>query len=145
VPLCVRLLCWKEVRHECFLPQMLKMDSSQGHCQTVHNQQVGCAAETSVTDSPTHLQVPPSIFWLSGSSLEVLLKGSFFFLAWWPDLPTILGCQIIIPRPPCLGGATYHNQAHYHKIKIHMIWYVSFYQIGLSSTSDNIQCCNRCN
>jgi hypothetical protein len=36
-------------------------------------------------------------------------------------------------------GATYRlrNQAHYHKRKFHVIWYVSFYQIGLSS-SDNI-------
>ena len=36
--------------------------------------------------------------------------------------------------------ATYqlHNQAHYYKRKFHMIWYVSFYQIRLSSTSDNI-------
>ena len=43
---------------------------------------------------------PPGIFWLSGSSLEVLSEGFLFFFrpGGWTYLPS--QGQIIIPRPP---------------------------------------------
>ena len=56
---------------------------------------IGCAAEISVTDSPTHLQVPPpGIFWLS----ELSLEGVLFF-------------------PGLAAGPTYHPRVSDHYLE----------------------------